>query len=140
MNDRNDIESEKTEEEENAGRIDDEWDRRILCSDGACIGIIGPDGRCKECGKPYEGTLPEPPPDEGHAAPAGESFDAAATEEETADSGETDADADGRPAQESDADSDDEWENRRLCSDGACIGVIGSDGRCKECGKPYEGE
>ncbi len=29
---------------------------------------------------------------------------------------------------------------RRLCSDGACIGVIGPDGRCKECGKPYTGE
>jgi hypothetical protein len=32
-----------------------EWDKRILCSDGNCIGVIGPDGRCKECGKPYEG-------------------------------------------------------------------------------------
>lgn len=29
--------------------------RRLLCSDGACIGVIGPDGRCKECGKPYTG-------------------------------------------------------------------------------------
>lgn len=26
---------------------------RILCSDGTCIGVIGPDGKCKECGKPY---------------------------------------------------------------------------------------
>ena len=33
--------------------------------------------------------------------------------------------------------SDIEWENRRLCSDGNCIGVIGPDGRCKVCGKPY---
>ena len=31
----------------------DSWDERTLCSDGACIGIIGPDGKCKECGKPY---------------------------------------------------------------------------------------
>ncbi len=29
------------------------WEDRILCSDGACIGVIGPDGKCKECGKPY---------------------------------------------------------------------------------------
>ena len=29
-------------------------------------------------------------------------------------------------------------ENKVLCSDGNCIGVIGSDGRCKVCGKPYE--
>jgi len=32
-----------------------------------------------------------------------------------------------------------EWSRRRLCSDGDCIGVIGADGRCKECGKPYAG-
>ena len=34
---------------------------RKLCSDGTCIGVIGPDGHCKECGKPYTGEqLPEP--------------------------------------------------------------------------------
>ncbi len=27
-----------------------------------------------------------------------------------------------------------DWENRRLCSDDSCIGVIGSDGRCRVCG------
>jgi len=32
-----------------------------------------------------------------------------------------------------------DWENRRLCSDENCIGVIGADGRCRECGKPYAG-
>jgi hypothetical protein len=35
--------------------------------------------------------------------------------------------------------ADEDWENRRLCSDGNCIGVIGADGRCRECGKPYAG-
>lgn len=30
--------------------------------------------------------------------------------------------------------------SRLLCSDGTCIGVIGADGRCKECGVPYTGE
>ena len=40
-------------EEENAR--DDDWENRILCSDENCIGVIGPDGRCKECGRPYEG-------------------------------------------------------------------------------------
>jgi len=29
-------------------------DNRVLCPDGACIGVIGPDGRCMECGKPAE--------------------------------------------------------------------------------------
>ncbi len=28
-------------------------------------------------------------------------------------------------------------ENRVLCSDGACIGVIGENGLCRVCGKPY---
>jgi hypothetical protein len=36
---------------------------RKLCSDGTCIGVIGPDGHCKECGKPYTGE-PEPEPAE----------------------------------------------------------------------------
>lgn len=39
--------------EETASAAD--WDNRRLCSDGSCIGVIGPDGRCKECGKPYAG-------------------------------------------------------------------------------------
>lgn len=25
---------------------------RVACSDGLCVGIIGPDGKCTECGKP----------------------------------------------------------------------------------------
>jgi hypothetical protein len=35
------------------------------------------------------------------------------------------------------AEADGDWESRRLCGDGNCIGVIGPDGRCKECGRPY---
>jgi hypothetical protein len=31
---------------------------RVACSDGMCIGIIGPDGLCVVCGKQYSG-----PPD-----------------------------------------------------------------------------
>ena len=33
-----------------------------------------------------------------------------------------------------------DFDSRKLCSDGTCIGVIGADGRCKECGKQYTGE
>ncbi len=29
--------------------------KRLACSDGMCIGIIGPDGKCNLCGKPYSG-------------------------------------------------------------------------------------
>lgn len=28
---------------------------RVACSDGNCIGIIGPDGKCTECGQAYSG-------------------------------------------------------------------------------------
>src|SRR5215475_2379892 len=28
-----------------------EWDQRQLCPDGSCIGVIGPDGTCKVCGR-----------------------------------------------------------------------------------------
>lgn len=95
---------------------DIDWDKRVLCSDESCIGTIGPDGKCRECGKAYEGVLPEvlakkndtQVPDENHAAIV-------------------------KPP---DAENpDDDWDKRVLCSDGACIGVIGPDGKCKECGK-----
>jgi hypothetical protein len=48
-----------SETDVDAGAID--FASRKLCSDGNCIGVIGPDGRCKECGKPYTG---EPEPEE----------------------------------------------------------------------------
>ena len=38
--------------EEQTGE-DDDFSRRILCSDGACIGVIDECGICKVCGKPY---------------------------------------------------------------------------------------
>ena len=95
---------------------DDDWENRVLCSDESCIGVIGADGRCKECGRPHEQMQNQ----EIKAAPT------------------DDPPADDTPAPPT-SDSDDDWENRTLCSDESCIGVIGPDGRCKECGKPYEG-
>ena len=29
----------------------------------------------------------------------------------------------------------DEWDQREVCPDGSCVGVIGSDGLCKVCGR-----
>ena len=37
----------------------EDWENRILCGDEACIGVVGTDGRCKECGRVYAGALPE---------------------------------------------------------------------------------
>jgi hypothetical protein len=97
---------------------DDDWENRILCSDDSCIGVVGPDGRCKECGKPYQGEKP----------PAGEK-----------DKAPVEVPPQEEPDVEMASRFDDDWENRTLCSDESCIGVVGPDGRCKECGKPYEG-
>ncbi len=36
---------------------DIDFSTRLLCSDGACIGVVNEEGVCKVCGKPY---TPEP--------------------------------------------------------------------------------
>ena len=103
---------------------DIEWEHRILCSDGNCIGVIGTDGRCKECGKEYEGTLAEDHfSEKEEPSPAESSFE------------KEDPSLEDMPHE---AAENEDWQDRVLCSDGNCIGVIGPDGRCKECGKPYE--
>lgn len=88
--------------------VEGEFDEeRQLCADGNCLGVVV-DGRCNVCGL---GAAGEPAP----------GSDAA---EMIAEGGHTDG-ADGA------FDDDD----RKLCSDGACTGLIGSDGKCKECGR-----
>ncbi len=44
-----------SETEESVPSTADEIDfsTRLLCSDGACIGVVNEDGVCKVCGKPY---------------------------------------------------------------------------------------
>jgi len=34
---------------------EDDFSKRILCSDGTCIGVVNDQGICKVCGKPYPG-------------------------------------------------------------------------------------
>lgn len=69
----------------------DDWDSRILCSDGTCIGIIGPDGKCKECGKPYRPGAEDE--DEVEEAPSADE----AAEEEPAEAPEEEAQVDEEP-------------------------------------------
>jgi hypothetical protein len=112
---------------------DIDWENRVLCSDGNCIGVIGPDGRCKECGKPFEGELPgrfQTGPVANEADTPPEASEPAAAQPHT--------DAPAEEAAEEPPTADSSWDRRVLCSDGNCIGVIGPDGRCKECGKPYQ--
>ena len=97
-----------------------EWDERQLCSDDACIGIIGAGNVCTVCGRPGpEGS----PYRERPVSVSRDAMDDDAAQAQVAADGEA-------------ADFDDE---RELCADDACIGLIGPDGRCKECGKPRAG-
>ena len=91
----------------------EDWDKRILCSDEACIGTIGPDGRCKECGKSYSGTLT--------MERQGPSPQSVLSEQPVSEENSTDED----------------WDKRVLCPDESCIGVMGPDGKCKECGRTF---
>jgi hypothetical protein len=116
------------ENEENKIETGLEWEQRTLCSDESCIGVIGPDGRCKECGLPYTGG----PSGNIEQTPVEADFEEVVEDE--------DADEDLEEfSEDEDADVTDlDWEQRTLCSDESCIGVIGPDGRCTECGKPQD--
>ncbi len=186
-----------------------DWDQRLLCGDGACVGVIGPDGQCKVCKRvsPNWGddrrrglkTTGEIATKAANLAPVAEAPDADAPDDadeddgeyedddataeasaEDADVGEDDDDGDDDDGDDDDGDGDDDdddddddgdkdgdgdedpadepgsiradassavkptaqtkpsggadWQQRELCSNGACIGVIGDDGNCKTCG------
>lgn len=124
-----------------------EWDHRQLCPDGACIGVIGSDGLCKVCGRAAQGW--------GDERKRGLVADSAPGDDDL-DEGEDYDDEDDEDELDDDEDQDDdiydedhpinpsspavlgalaEWNERRLCVDGACIGLLGDDGLCKVCGK-----
>jgi len=120
---------------EGKSQADMDWENRILCSDESCIGTFGINGRCNICGKAYdaedtEGTPVDESPADG---PTVDENHVEATDPQYETDTDTGQDEDGIL---SPADSD--WENRILCSDESCIGVIGRDGKCKECGKGYQ--
>jgi hypothetical protein len=125
-------------------RTDDEGtfdpSKRELCSDGMCVGVIGPDGRCKTCGKPGAGGAKR---DEGTAAaePAKQerepSSDAAPPDDWRPSSVPAGGSAEEKPAADaSSAGGHPDWARERVpCPDGMCIGVIAKNGRCGTCGK-----
>jgi hypothetical protein len=86
-----------------------DFDSRALCPDGACTGVIGADGRCKTCGRNADGEVKP-----------GEPLHFKSDEPDF-------------KAERGDHVFDDE--ERELCPDGACIGVLDSSGKCKVCGK-----
>jgi hypothetical protein len=102
---------------------------RRLCPDGACIGVIGDDGRCRVCGRSGGGGGKD-------AAPAG--FVPAPDVEDEDEDQDGDEDGDGDEGQKAGGESKAAGAfdpNRRLCPDGGCIGVIGPDGVCTVCGQ-----
>jgi hypothetical protein len=95
------------------------FEERRLCPDGSCVGVMGPNGVCRECGKrgdPVEDDWREEEPLEERDSEGDEAAAEAGSTESEGASGSFDPD-------------------RKLCPDGSCIGVIGSDGRCRQCGK-----
>ena len=110
--------------------IDGSWESRVLCSDESCIGVIGKDGRCKECGLPFEGELPANFNQDAPCDVKADPNNASPSEPQSSEEFEPNEALDSEQLL-----TDDEWSKRTLCSDESCIGVIGPDGRCKECGK-----
>jgi hypothetical protein len=96
-----------------------DWDQRQLCPDGACLGVIGGDGTCKVCGRAApnwgdERRRGKRPTDEVEPV-----VEEAVVKHDT-------------------PEAPDDFEDRALCPDGSCIGVIGDDGACRVCGRRAE--
>jgi hypothetical protein len=94
---------------------------RVLCGDDSCVGTVGPDKRCKVCGKPCEGDA-----EVGSGATVQGSDDVERARPAVAD----DASAENRPGDDDAAPGE-----RMCCPDDACIGIIGPNGECGICGK-----
>jgi hypothetical protein len=103
-----------------------DWDHRELCPDGACTGLVGPDGVCKVCGKAVPNWG-----DERMRGLQSEPEDAADDQQDDDEYEDDDEETESVAAPEAPA----EWSERKLCDDGACIGVIGEGGKCTVCGK-----
>jgi hypothetical protein len=95
---------------------------RELCPDGACVGVIGSDGKCKVCGRASDGSATKPKAK-------------SKSKSESKSEPEPKPEPEHVSAPEASSDSDPELATRELCPDGACIGVIGADGKCKVCGR-----
>jgi hypothetical protein len=102
--------------------------RRRLCPDGSCVGLIGPDGRCRVCGLAH----PDGPGDAAGAVV----FSPAELDEDLGGGGERLDDHFALPAEGDEPGAFDA--GRGLCPDGSCVGVLGTDGRCKVCGRRPE--
>jgi hypothetical protein len=105
---------------------------RRLCPDGTCVGVIGADGRCRECGRAADASASDPAGPHLTAVPAraeGESDD------ESADGSGNEALSAGAARDHDALDAGGFDSARRLCDDGSCIGVVQESGVCSVCGR-----
>ncbi len=109
---------------------DNDMSQRVPCADDSCIGTIGPDGLCRICGRPLSAGEAEPALAENHE---NEAFDPVEAEHQTP---EPEDEALFEKEAEMLEMGEDDWQERVLCSDESCIGVLGADGLCRVCGKP----
>ncbi|MDB4971488.1 MAG: hypothetical protein JWN44_7177 [Myxococcales bacterium] len=127
-----------------AGGDDLDLDARQLCDDGACLGVLV-GGKCNVCGvatvlgsprDPGSGSSSDAgaPRDPSSGSSVGAGGSAAARSGPPRDPGTGHA-TDAGGARMASADGETFDPDRALCDDGACTGVIGSDGKCKECGR-----
>ena len=116
---------------------DDFFAGRELCPDGACIGIIGPDGLCRECGRVGNSAITDPrlrnltPESPADAATDADDIDSRDSADAVPDAAPGPADNPASPTGES---PDDDFAARALCPDGGCIGLLDEHGKCKVCG------
>jgi hypothetical protein len=103
--------------------------RRRLCADGSCVGVVGPDGRCRTCGMAH----PDGPGDGAAFSPA-----ALDEDDDLAQADDVGLAADGAPTGHDAGNEGGFNASRPLCPDGSCVGVLGTDGRCKVCGRTAE--
>src|SRR5215212_8490263 len=104
------------------------WDDdRMLCPDGACVGVIGPDGTCKVCGRAAQNWgderkrgLIDPPDDEDDdedddADDAGDDLDDVSGDDGLAAHGDGDGESrDAGADHDADADLDDDADAARV--------------------------
>lgn len=100
--------------------------KRRLCPDGACVGVLGADGRCGVCQRPAGASAAWASEVESDAS------ESDASESDAGASTSSSPPASGLSASEVSSGFD---AHRRLCDDGSCVGVVGADGVCGTCGK-----
>jgi hypothetical protein len=114
--------------------------RRKLCPDGSCVGVIGASGVCRICGRQDDDPAGLGPHHFAGGCASGDEDDGEdddakfpGDDRAIAAAGEVGR-AEAQAAVEAEKHAFDP--NRQLCLDGGCVGVIGLDGKCTECGRP----